>query len=196
MKRSVVLIMALSLIVVASRSAAASSHCTSADQNGNGVAESWACDDSGDGFSDRLIIDGNEDGTTDIDGTYTARGERVVVVWIDTHLDGRWDLAWQPLYANQGTGAMVQQVLWHDFDQNGLWENRYHDGQLDGVYEWVMVDTNFDGVADTWRGNAAPAGRSATDAMARQAASVGAVNILHAAGIPVFFSASTIPMGG
>jgi hypothetical protein len=90
----------------------------------------------------------------------------------------------------------VAVMVWRDVDVNGLWENAYYDGQLDGYFEWVLVDTNFDGAGDTWAQNAAPAGRTAVDELARQIASIEAVNILTSGNVPVFFPSSTIPLGG
>lgn len=192
MTRTTSIFIALAVTVATPQLTAAATIVQTADQTGDGYADSWTLDDNGDGIADRLIIDGNQDGTIEISASFTSDA-RAIVVWVDTNLDGYWDLVLEPQYANQGTGARVAQILWRDFDQDGRWENRYYDGQLDGIYEWVMVDTNFDGVADNWRGNAAPQGRSAVDEIARDVASVGAVNILHSAGLQVYFPSLVIP---
>lgn len=165
-----------------------------ADQTGDGVADTWTLDDNGDGRVDRLLVDANQDGTSEVELGVNAAGV-VTVAWVDSNLDHHWDLVVQPWYANNGTGAMVGKMLWHDYDQNNAWERRYYDGQLDGYFEWVMVDGNGDGWADTWLANSAPPGRSATDAIARQVASIGAFNILVGGNVPIFGPLAW-PVGG
>ncbi len=195
MKRVIATLGALLLTLATAGAAGAYVIINYGDQSGNGVADSWTLDDNGDGSVDRLVMDGNEDGVIDITMGVDASG-RSYALWIDSNVDYTYDAVLVPYYANGGTGAQVASLIYRDIDQNGLYEHQFYDGQLDGYYEWVAVDTNADGAADTWRANAAPAGHTATDELARQVASVGAVNILHAAGIPVFFPVSTIPLGG
>jgi len=167
----------------------------SADQTGNGYVDTWLLDDNGDGRADRMLIDGNENGVAEIILVVAGNGF-VSGIWMDASLDGYWDTVIEPHYANVGTGAMVGKMLYRDSDQNGRWENAYYDAQLDNYYEWVMVDSNFDGAADTWVANSAPAGHTATDQLARQVANTAAINILHTAGLSVFFPVTTVPLGG
>lgn len=175
--------------------AAAYTIIETADQSGNGRADTWTLDDNGDGSVDRMVIDGNEDGWVEIELRLDLDG-RTASLWVDSNLDARYDAVLVPYYADSGTGTLAGTMGWLDLDLNGAWELAYYDGDLDGYYEWVMVDTNYDGSADSWRGNVAPPGQTATDELARQIASIEAVNILHTAGIPVFFPSSTIPLGG
>jgi hypothetical protein len=165
------------------------------DQTGNGWTDTWTLDDNGDGRVDRLVVDANEDGRVEATVVVDVNG-RITGIWLDSNLDHFNDTVYVPQYANGGTGAFVANILWRDVEQNGLFENAYWDAARDGYFEWVMVDTNFDGTADTWRPNSAPAGQSATDVHARQVASISAVNILHQVGIPVFYPSTTIPLGG
>lgn len=195
MRRSGAVLAAVVLTVATAGTAAGYTILNTGDQSGNGIADSWTLDDNGDGRVDRLVMDSNEDGQIDLTLGVDAAG-RSYGVWIDSNIDYRYDAVLVPYYANGGTGPQVASMIWRDVDVNGLWESAFYDGQLDGFYEWVMVDTNADGTADTWHGNAAPAGYTATDELGRQVASIGAVNILHAAGIPVFFPSGTIPLGG
>ena len=195
MRRLAALVGAAGLLIGLTTDAAAYTVLDAADQNGNGVADSWTVDDTGDGRVDRLLIDGDENGRCEFEMPVDING-RALSQWFDTNLDGYWDTVLVPYYANGGVGAQVAVLVWRDVDANNLWENAYYDGQLDGYAEWVMVDTNFDGAADTWRGNAAPVGRTATDELARNVSGIEAVNILRNAGIPVFFPTTTIPLGG
>ena len=195
MNRAVAVLSAVALTLTVAGAAAAYTILDTSDMSGNGIADSWTVDDTGDGRVDRLIIDGNEDGRIDIAMVVDAAA-RNAALWVDSNVDGGWDAVLVPYYANGGTGAQVAAMIWRDIDQNGRWENAYYDGQLDGYYEWVLVDTNYDGAGDRWYGNAAPAGHTATDELARQVATTGSINILAAAGIPVFFPSGTIPLGG
>lgn len=166
-----------------------------ADQNGNGWADTWILDDNGDGVSDRMLIDGNENGVAEVEMGLVSGGV-IRVVWMDANLDGHWDTVIEPYYANNGRGALQAKLLWRDANEDGIWENRYYDSELDNYYEWVMVDTNRDGHPDQWVGNSAPAGQTATDVLARQVAPIEAVNILRTAGLSAFFPVSSIPLGG
>lgn len=195
MRRLVAAIAAVALLLGGTTAAAAYTVIEAADQNGNGYADSWTLDDNGDGRVDRLIIDGDENGSCEMEMRVDVNG-RALSQWFDTDGNGYYDVVVEPYYANGGTGAQVAQMVWRDVDANNRWENLYYDGQLDGYAEWVMVDTNFDGSADTWRGNAAPVGRTATDELARNVANIEAVNILRTAGIPVFFPSTAFPVGG
>jgi hypothetical protein len=195
MRRLAALTAAIAVFLGSTTDVAAYTILDAADQNRNGVVDSWTVDDNGDGRVDRLLIDGNENGACEVEMPVDING-RAVSQWFDTNLDGYWDAVIVPYYANGGVGAQVATMIWRDVDENNVWENAYYDGQLDGYAEWVMVDTNFDGAADTWRANSAPAGHTATDELARNVAGIEAVNILRTAGIPVFFPTSTIPLGG
>lgn len=195
MKRLVPVTLAGALLLTLTNTAVAYTILDAADLNGNGVADSWTLDDNGDGQVDRLIADGDEDGSCEVEMRVDVN-RRIASLWVDTDLDGYYDVVLEPYYADGGRGAHVANMVWRDADRNNRWENAYYDGQLDGYAEWVMVDTDFDGIADTWRANAAPPGRTALDEVSRTVANVGAINTLHAAGIPVFFPVSTIPLGG
>ena len=165
------------------------------DQTGNGYADTWAMDDSGDGVADRLIIDADEDGQADIELFANAYGTTAYLA-VDSSGTNSYDAWLFPYYANGGAGPQVHSLIALDVNEDGLYENSYFDGQMDGYYEWVFVDTNYDGAADTWTGNSAPHGYTAVDEVARNVARIESVNILRTAGIPVFFPSGTIPMGG
>ncbi|MBA2314899.1 MAG: hypothetical protein H0V87_05885 [Chloroflexi bacterium] len=67
--------------------------------------------------------------------------------------------------------------------------------QLDQYFEWVLVDTNADGAAETWRANVGPPGHTATDEAARQVAALSAFQILQGGGVPIFGPLAW-PVGG
>lgn len=161
------------------------------DGNGNGRVDTWLMDDTGDGRADRLVVDGNENNYAEAIVYYGASG---LPSWIymDAAEDGWYESTTQPVYWSNG--ALRGRTVWTDMDGNDRWENGYFDGNLDGIYEWVCVDTNYDGLADTWRGNAAPAGRGAVDEMARRVAANNAITILQNAGISVFFPTVSVPL--
>lgn len=193
-RRAIALGSALLLVLAAVGTASGYTVIQEADQTGDGVADTWTLDDNGDGLVDRLLVDGDQDGTAEVELRVNAAGV-VTAAWIDSNLDHVWDLVLQPWYANNGTGALVGKMLWQDFEQNGAWERSFYDGNLDGYFEWVMVDGNLDGSADTWLANSAPPGRSATDAIARQVASISAFNILVSGNVPIFGPLAW-PVGG
>jgi hypothetical protein len=188
-----VLIVVIALAVPAA--AGAYTVLLAADWSGNGIADSWSLDDNGDGSADRILIDGNENRYAEMVMASNANGV-LYAIWMDSNEDGTWDAVLEPYYASGGTGALVAKLLWLDADQNGRWEHAFYDAQLDNYYESVMVDTNRDGSADRWVANVAPAGRTAVDGMAGRAAVAGSIDILHAAGLSVFYPISTIPLGG
>lgn len=194
MKRILVAAFALALVFATPAPTAAYTVIESGDQTGNGYADVWTIDTNGDGWADEMIIDANENGRVEISLVWT--GSLVRSVWFDTNEDGVYDSVLEPYYANNGAGALAAKMLWVDFDQNGLWERRFYDADLDGYYEWVEVDTNYDGSADQWVGNAAPAGHTAVDDMARRASASGAIDILSNLGFSPFNPVSTIPLGG
>lgn len=193
-RHGIALASAVLLAIAAVGSVAGFTILLTADQTRDGVPDTWMMDDNADGLADRILVDGNQDGTAEVELGVNTAGV-ATVAWVDSNLDHYWDLVVQPYYANNGTGAMVGKMLWHDYDQNGAWEHRYYDGQLDGYFEWVMVDGNGDGSADTWLANTAPPGRSATDAIARQVAATSAFNILVAGNVPIFGPLAW-PVGG
>ena len=165
-----------------------------ADQTRDGVTDVWTLDDNGDGRLDRMLVDGNQDGAAEVVLAVNPAGV-VTVAWVDSNLDRYYDVAVEPWYANNGTGAMVGKMLWQDYDQNGAWERRFWDGNLDGYYEWVLVDGNGDGWAEQWLANSAPRGRSATDAMAQHMGQMTAFNILVGGNVPIFGPLAW-PVGG
>lgn len=190
----VALLMATALVLAAALPAAAYTILTSGDQTRNGVTDTWMLDDNGDGRVDRMLIDGNEDGNAEVVMYVDVYG-RSTSAWVDTNFDRVFDMAAMPYYS---AGAVKQYAnsLWFDANQDGAWEHVYYDGNLDGYYEWVQVDSNRDGHADRWLANSAPAGRTATDDMARRVAFNNWVNIMHGLGRPVFFPYTTYPTGG
>lgn len=179
--RAIALIAGALVPMAATAPAAAQTVIETADLTGNGVVDTWTLDDNNDGWVDRMLVDANEDGVAEL--SMSVSGGLATALWIDTNIDHVYDFVVQNHHAN---GALVGTTIWRDGDQNGAWENAYFDGQLDGYFEWVLVDSNYDGAADTWVGNTAPPGRSATDEMARQVASQSAFQILVNAGIDVF----------
>ena len=194
MKRTFALGGALVLALATVGTAAAYTVLYTGDQTGDGVADTWMLDDNGDGRTDRVLVDGNQNGQAEIQLLANANGA-VIAAWIDSNLDHFWDLVLEPYYANGGTGGMVAKMLWVDADQNGAWEKRYWDGNLDGYYEWVLVDGNGDGSGDTWLGNSAPRGLSATDVIYRNVGATAAFNILVGGNVPIFGPLAW-PVGG
>jgi hypothetical protein len=131
------------------------------DWNGNGIADGWSYDDNDDGVIDRLLIDRNEQGLAEV--VIYASGGRATSIWADLNLDDIMDGVIEFKVGANGTGYSTW--FWLDADENGRWENAYYDGESDGYCESVLVDTDFDGSADTWRDNVAPLGQTATDAV-------------------------------
>lgn len=192
LKVPVSLLMATALLLAVAVPVAAYTVVASGDQTGNGVTDTWMLDDNGDGRYDRLLVDGNEEGNAEVMMYVDASG-RSTSAWVDTNFDRVYDLVSLPQYYGGATKQHANQ-LWFDTNQDGAWEHVYHDGNLDGYYEWVSVDTNRDGHADRWLMNSAPAGRTATDDMARRVAFNNWVNIMHGLGRPVFFQYTTYPL--
>lgn len=190
--RAEIILIAVAWWAIAAAGPAAAAQTVTADGNGNGVTDTWGIDDNNDGQLDRLLIDGDENGVAEV--WATTSGGRFISIWLDTSLDNVYDSVLVPYYAT-GTSSLSQRVLWRDGDQNGLWESAYYDGQMDAYYEWVLVDTNFDGTGDTWQGNVAPAGYGAADEAARRVAALGAFQILVAGNVPIFGPLAW-PVGG
>lgn len=194
MRRPLLALIGVVLVAGVPTTARAYTTLIGADMTGNGVADTWLLDDDGDGTADRMRIDANESGVAEAELGIDDNGV-MFVAWLDANLDGIWDSVVEPVFASSGT-AIIGKTLWLDANQDGLWENRYYDSDLNNYYEWVMVDSNYDGVADVWRGNSAPAATAAPAVVAGQLQSVGAVNVLHGLGLSVFFPSATIPLGG
>lgn len=190
--RAGITLVAGALAAVAAVGPAAATQILTADGTGNGVTDTWYFDDNDDGLLDRVLIDANENGLAD--AVAATRGGLILSVWLDTNGDAVYDAALVPYYA-PGTSSVMARVLWRDVDQNARWENAYYDGQLDPHYEWVLVDTNYDGSADTWAWNVAPRGHGAADEAARQVAAVGAFQILVGGNVPIFGPLAW-PVGG
>lgn len=194
MKVPAAVVSAVILALAAALPVAAYTILESGDQTGNGVADIWALDDNGDRRMDRMLIDGNEDGSSEV-AMYIDISGRMISATVDTNFDTYTDLGVVPFYA-AGATRYYARMLMFDNNQDSRWENAYYDGNLDGYYESVCVDSNYDGQADLWLANSAPAGRSATDDMARRVAASNWVNIMHGLGLPAFFQYTTYPMGG
>ena len=161
------------------------------DQNGNGRADTWLVDDNGDGVTDRMIVDGNENNYGEAQVFYA--GNLPTWITLDANEDGSNEMTMQPVYWSDGT--LRGRTMWSDQDRDGRWENGYYDGDLDGIYEWVCVDSNFDGLADTWKGSAAAPGRGAIDDMtARNVAVRNWIDDMHRRGLAVFFPTVSVPL--
>jgi hypothetical protein len=179
------------LLVTAVRPATAATTLAWYDANGNGRADTWLVDDNGDGVTDRMIVDGNENNWGEAQVFY--QGGYAIWSTLDGNEDGLNEMAMQPTYWSNGT--LRGRTMWSDQDRNGRWENGYHDGNLDGIYESVCIDTNFDGQADTWTGSSAPAGGGAiANMMARNVAFTNWVNDMHGRGLSVFFPTVSVPL--
>jgi hypothetical protein len=152
-RRTTPIAMALAMVAVVAFAGTAAGYTilVQSDLSGNGRAETWLIDDNLDGRSDRLIADANEDGYIDGWVNYDGFG-RPATAWADLNYTGRYEMVVQPVYGTSGTA--VGQYWFADVNEDGRFENIYWDGQLDGIYEQVMVDTNADGAADTWRQSA------------------------------------------
>ena len=178
------LLAGLAVAIVVALPAAAYTILRQSDVNGNGRADTWLIDDNLDGLLDRLVTDSNEDGYLDGWVSYDSFG-RAHTMWADLNLNGRYEMAVQPVYGSNG--ATVGQYWWSDANEDGRHENLYWDGQMDGIYEQVMIDTNFDGFADTWRQSVAPANPNAPYMPAHNVATHNMIDIFHRAGRCVFY---------
>lgn len=178
-------------LLLATSVAAATTVLGTYDQNGNGRADTWLVDDNGDGATDRMIVDGNENNYGEAQVFYS--GNFPTWATLDANEDGSNEMTTQLVYWPDGTHRGT--TMWSDQDANGRWESGYYDGNRDGIYEWVCVDTNFDGVADTWQGTAASPGSGAIDnMMARNVAFRNWIDDMHRRGLPVFFPTVSVPM--
>ncbi len=179
------------LVAAAVRPAAAATTLGWYDANGNGRADTWLVDDNGDGVTDRMIVDGNENNWGEAQVFY--QGGLVTWSTLDANEDGLNEMAMQPVYWSNGT--LRGRTMWSDQDRNGRWENGYYDGDLDGISEWVCVDTNLDGLADTWKGTSAPAGNGAIgNMMARDVAFRNWIDDMHRRGQGAFFPTVSVPL--
>lgn len=148
------------------------------DLSGNGVAETWIYDDDGDGQLDRVLFDGDENRIVEM-VLYVA-APRIIAAWLDRNQDGFYDYVVEPSYYTNGTGWWS--TLWVDSEQNGLWENVYYDEFNDGHFEWVEVDSNYDGSADTWFTTVAPQALTGVDIMTQQMVVMMSLNSARAMG--------------
>ena len=162
----------------------------SGDMNRDGYYDYWGIDDNGDGIIDRTLLDFGNDGRAEVE--MQGQGSVLYTALIDTNFDAVWDTALQPAWVN---GSVTGWTSWRDWDQNGRWENAYFDGNNDRYAEWVMVDSNFDGAADTWQANSVPAGYTATDVIARDVGAMVAFDNLVKFGVPIFGPLAW-PVGG
>ena len=190
MKRALrALALSVALAAVA-QSALAATIIESGDSNGDGFYDYWGIDDTGDSVIDRTLLDYGNDGRAEV--VMYGQGPVLHSAFLDANLDGLWDTVVQPSWAN---GAITGWIFWRDADQNGRWENGYFDGNNDRYAEWVMVDSDYDGVADTWGANSAPAGYSATDVIARDVGARVAFENLVKFNVPIFGPLAW-PVGG
>jgi hypothetical protein len=192
MRRSIAALVAVTAAVALAGPVLAGTYIYWYDQNANGIADTWLVDDDGNASTaERMLVDNNENGWAEMQVLNDASG-RLVSVWLDADENGGYEIMVQPSYA--AGGAIIGRSLWYDPETDGRLNVGYYDGNLDGYYEYVCVDTNYDGVADTWKYNTAPAGRSATDDIARRVAAANWVNGMHARGLAVFFPTVTVPL--
>lgn len=128
-------------ILAAPMSAQATGTWQYIDTNYNGRNDVAGIDRSGDGAFDEVWIDSNHDGSWDV-AVYDYDGDRAY----------EWMRAWSNVDRSQGwahtTASYIQAFI--DRDGNGRYETRSWDGNRDGRAEWLMIDTNQDGHADTW----------------------------------------------
>lgn len=189
--RAAVAITLIPAMLLAAVPAMAATTLGAYDQNGNGRADTWLVDDNGDGVTDRMVVDGNENNYGEAQVFYSGNLPRWVT--LDANENGSNELTMQPVYGADGSHRGT--TMWSDQDANGRWESGYYDGDRDGIYEWVCVDTNYDGVADTWQGTAAAPGRGALDnMMARDVAFRNWVDDMHRRGLSVFFPTVSVPL--
>lgn len=192
-RRSTVVLALTALLLLAASPVAAGTYLLWYDMNGNGAADTWLVDDDGNAnTAERMLVDNNENGRVEMQAIYGAGGGRIEKVWLDADENGGYEIMVQPSYA--ANGAVIGKSLWYDPEVDGRLNVGYYDGNLDGYYEYVCVDTNYDGIADTWTWNAAPAGRTATDDIARRVAAANWVNGMHARGLAVFFPTVSVPL--
>jgi len=160
---------------------------TALDRNGNGWRDAWAFDGNGNGRAEWFFIDNYEDGRFE-----TALGDTYEDGWIDelyfdTDQNGRWN-AHLLIHRSGFGGNRPSSQITLDADESGRWEVSSYDAGWDGIFEWVGGDANGDGQWDTWyAAQSLPSHVNAVATTARNVASISAVNILHAGGIPVFF---------
>ena len=192
MRRPVAAVAAIAAAAIIAGTAAAGTYVLWYDQNANGIADTWLVDDDGNtNTAERMLIDNNENNYAEMQVVYATTGQ-INSIWLDAEENGSYELMVQPAYATGG--QVIGRSLWYDPEADGRWNIGYYDGNLDGYYEYVCVDTNYDGVADSWTYNSAPAGRSATDDIARRVAAANWVNGMHARGLAVFFPTVSVPL--
>lgn len=192
MRRSIPVLVGVTLALTLAGPAAAGTYIYWYDQNANGIADTWLVDDDGNtSTAERMLVDSNENGLVEMQMTYDTVG-RLGAVWLDAEENGGYEIMVQPSY--HAAGAIIGRSLWYDPEVDGRLNIGYYDGNLDGYYEYVCVDTNYDGVADTWTWNTAPRGQSATDDIARRVAANNWVATMQGRGLAVFFPTVSIPL--
>ena len=191
-RRSIAVLLAVTSAATVAGPVAAGTYISWYDQNANGIADTWLVDDDGNtNTAERMLVDSNENSWAETQVVYDASG-RVTAVWLDAEENGGYEIMVQPSYS--AGGALIGRSLWYDPGTDGRLDIGYYDGNLDGYYEYVCVDTNFDGLADTWTWNTAPRGRSATDDIARRVAANNWVTAMQGRGLNVFFPTVSVPL--
>ena len=192
MRRSIPALVAVSAALALAGPAAAGTYIYWYDQNANGIADTWLVDDDGNtSTGERMLIDSNENGLVELQMTYDAAG-RLGGIWLDAEENGGYEIMVQPSF--HAGGAIIGRYLWYDPEVDGRLNIGYYDGNLDGYYEYVCVDTDYDGVADRWTWSTAPRGQSATDDIARRVAANNWVTTMQGRGLAVFFPTVSTPL--
>ncbi len=191
-RRSTAVIVAVAMVLTMASPVAASTYIGYYDKNGNGTTDTWLVDDDGNtSTAERWFLDNNENGYVEMQVQYAANG-LITGIWLDAEENGSHEILVQGAYASNG--AVIGRYLWYDPNTDGRMDIGYYDGDLDGYYEWVCVDTDYDGVANQWTANTAPRGHTAVDTIARNVSFHNWVDFMHARGHAVFFPTVSVPL--
>lgn len=156
------------------------------NRDNDGWYHGWYWDGDGDGLVEYVYLDDGEDGFHEVVLRDSNENSRIDQLWVDVEQNGAYEGS--AIYHYQGYGGnFVTQEVQLDRNQNGRFEIGYYDGDRNGTYELIKQDTNGDDYADTWYQNTASSGTTYADSLARNVSNVSAVNILHGAGLSVFF---------
>ena len=139
---------------------------------------------NGDGYTDSYGWDGDRDGNYEQLWVNSDHDSAYEVVLYDTNDDSRWDWAlldvdnngsFDAWAADSDRDGRLGDYLFFDIDHDGRFETHAYDAAEDGYAEWLRLDTNRDGHADSWYSSAALSSSSTQTSQQR----VEAINTQH-----------------